>query len=384
MNRGYRDPWADVGRSVNNAAFRYLSSRNNPTTDADIETKRALANKYNLESQQIQSQLDAPSAMSNIFRDIYSPYVPDAPSPEFVGPMPSYDSPPADVLQQRYQENIPQILSNAMQYAGNDPKNIGEIFATFVANAGASPEQITNAQLGSGIDYAKTRTGFEADPSNTSYTLSPGSIRFDAENKQLASAPFKEGLTGPVITLPDGTVIQPNESTGNGGMGTPNIPSSNLYDKAGRVGGVVGALSEGYANTLGQFLPIPSSVTDTVRDRQDLVTSQNNLVRALSINPRMPVAEIKRILAENPIEPSMFRGGESSQAKIRSLQESFVRLMNDTLSDVNDPSLPSDVRDQQYKSAKDINRFLRDLNVPSGGGRTTDQPRRSLDEILGN
>ena len=390
MSREYYDPWAKVGQSANNALFQYLSSRPNPqqqaAAQADIDAKRALTNKYGLEARQIQSQLDAPDAMRSALANIYAQV--EAPqSPDFVGPgMPT--APSADVINQRYQQNMPDIFSTAMQYAGAKPQNIGEIFAAFAANSGANPDQITNAQMGAGMDYAKTRSGFEADPENRVIRLTPGSILADYDGNTILSAPFKNDYSpfqpDPVTQVPDNIDV---ESTDNVLANTYPIPqdSTHLYDKAGRAGGILGKAKEFYTDIAGQVLPIPDSFEKTVEDRQDLVTAQNMLTRALSLNPKMPVAEIKRIIEENPIQPSTFRSGESSQARLRSLADSMKQIQQNAMDDVNDPAVDDKTRKEQYKSVKDIQRFLDALGIPENQNMISPQSggRRSLDEIFG-
>ena len=396
MSREYYDPWAKVGQAANNALFQYLSSRPNPqqqaAAQADIDAKRALTNKYGLEARQIQSQLDAPDAMRSALANIYAQV--EAPqSPDFVGPgMPT--APSADVINQRYQQNMPDIFSTAMQYAGAKPQNIGDIFAAFAANSGANPDQITNAQMGAGMDYAKTRSGFEADPENRVIRLTPGSILADYDGNEILSAPFKGNSLpaniNPTLTNPNQlpmseSGIAPTDSTIANTYPEPN--SAHLYDKAGRSGGVLGKAVELYTDYAGQLLPVPDSFEGVVQDRQDLITAQNMLTRALSLNPKMPVAEIKRIMAENPVQPSAGRSGESSQAKLRSLAASMKQIQQNAMNDVYDPNLNEKDRQLQYKSVKDIQRFLDALGIPESQNMTPvnnqKQGRRSLDEIFG-
>ena len=209
MRGTYQDPWGNVGESVNNAVFKYLASRPNPNEiaryQADMNAKNALANKYGLESQILQNQVNAPGNISKIFSDIYSAVPGQAPSAEFVGPMPG-SAPTPDVINQRYQQNIPEIMANAMQY-GN-PSSLGDVFLAFSANAGANPAQIGNAQIGAGKGYKDTQAGFEADPSNRTINVGPGSAILDNNLKEVYKAPFKPEGYGLSITTPDGTVIR--------------------------------------------------------------------------------------------------------------------------------------------------------------------------------
>lgn len=196
----YYDPWAKVGEAASNAYLKSVLSRPNPQEQAmrqaEIEAKQAMTNKYNLESQRVQGQLDAPTNLSRMIGDIFN-------NPQTEGQATPLDQ---NVINQRYMQNLPDMFASAMQYAGDKPGSLGDVFRTFAANLGANPEQITNAQLGSGMAYDKTREGVMNNP----FTLSPGAIRFDAQGKQVAAAPFKPAMRsgGFSTTLPDGTVIE--------------------------------------------------------------------------------------------------------------------------------------------------------------------------------
>jgi len=195
MSRQYNDPWARVADSANNAMFRYMSSR--PT-----EAQNAMAEKYSLEAQQLRGQLNAPSEMGRMVGEIYSNTM-DAPSPDFVGPMGKFDGPvPVDVINRRYQERKPQMVENAMRYSGNKPGSLGDVFLSYAANTGATPEDVSSAQIGSGMSYGATREGVMNKP----FTLSPGSQRYDSQGKVIASSPFKQGGQPSLRVLPDGTV----------------------------------------------------------------------------------------------------------------------------------------------------------------------------------
>jgi|DEB0MinimDraft_6_1074348.scaffolds.fasta_scaffold00040_48 hypothetical protein len=307
MSREYYDPWAKVGQSANNALFQYLSSRPNPqqqaAAQADIDAKRALTNKYGLESRQIQSQLGAPDAMRSVLANIYAQVEQPAPSPDFVGPGAPI-APSADVINQRYQQNMPDIFSTAMQYAGAKPQNIGDIFAAFAANSGANPDQITRAQQGAGMDFAKTREGFEADPSNSGFTLSPGAIRYDAEGNQVASAPFKEG-GGFSVQLPDGTVVQQG---GNLKLDPTKSTANDLQKEQVASAKLRGLLD--YTRELAQKDPMnfgfPGFVKGTAQDVTTLLQGVSQTMGYKDTNEAVTTAQ--RDIAMAGIDPSLLSG----------------------------------------------------------------------------
>lgn len=267
MTRQYYDPWARVGDSAVNAYQQYLTSKPNPNQQA---ARSAMADKYRTEAALNQARLDAPTNLNKIFSEIFNPQM-EAPSQDFVGPMQNFGSGqdiPDEIVQQRYQENLPDLFSNAMQFAGNNPTGLGKIFSAFAANAGASPEQLTNAQMGAGMNYAATKAGFD-DKQDQDFTLSPGSIRYDSQGQPIVSAPFKPGGDGLNITLPDGTVV----SQGGGpGLTKPVIGDlqkkdidletyqlfSNEYEKALRT-------SPGSAGTRGNLARFSDSLLGQVQ-----------------------------------------------------------------------------------------------------------------------
>lgn len=202
----YYNPWAKVGQAMTGAVNQSLMSRPNPMEQelmrAKIASENARATNYNTNAQLDQAQLSAPQNIADIFGKIVagSPQEIQGPVQPGSAPLGTQMMPPTpDVMQQRYQENLPAIMQNSMQYSANSPGNMGDVFAAIIANAGAAPNQIKNARMGA--DHSNIDQG---------YTLSPGAVRFDGDGKQIASAPFKPaGAAGSFsTTLPDGTVIE--------------------------------------------------------------------------------------------------------------------------------------------------------------------------------
>lgn len=204
MSRQYYDPaqasWANAMNNASNAFGQYLQSK------GQMARQEPMMEKYRTDAALNQAQLDAPTNLNNIFKQIFSPQQ-EAPSPDFVGPMQRYEAGkiPQEVVNKRFNENYPDLFTNAMRFAGDKPGNLGDIFMAFAANAGASPEQLTRAQMGAGMAYGNTKEGFDAKQ-NEPFTLSPGSIRYSSDGKPLVSAPFKPGGGASFRVLPDGTV----------------------------------------------------------------------------------------------------------------------------------------------------------------------------------
>lgn len=309
MPQQYYDPWAKVGEAASNAVFKGLASRPNPREqalfDAKIQAARADANKTGLESQRIGNQLSAPGNMQSILSDIYAQIAgteeSPRPSPSMVGPQPPQQvmtAPSQEVIQQRYQENLPQIMSNAMQFAGDKPADLGKIYQAFAPALGASPQQVDNAQMGAGMKYGDTREGMMREP----FTLSPGSQRFDGGGNPIASAPFKPaGSAGSFsTTLPDGTVIE------YGGATSPTM--NKLQEQQIGAAKMRGLLD--YTRSLALKDPtnfgFPGFVKGTVQDVTALTSGIAQSMGYTDINDARSTAQ--RDIARSGVDPSLLSG----------------------------------------------------------------------------
>lgn len=157
-----------------------------------------------------------------------------------------------------------------------------------------------------------------------------------------------------------------------------------LYEMAPQATGLRRTIQEGLTEIGPQFSPIEvRGYPETVEARQEFGVAVNELIRALSINPRFPVGEINRIKSEIDIEPRWFRSTEALEAKMRGVDTGLrVRLENERETSQN-PELPSDVRANALQAANDIENFLDRLGVPRGGSAeseagTVDNPARPM------
>lgn len=148
-----------------------------------------------------------------------------------------------------------------------------------------------------------------------------------------------------------------------------------LFDlaRSGAIAGIVPATQEALANTVGQIPGVPVA-TDVVQARQEVQVAQNELIRALSINPRFPVAEIKRIKEEIKIEPSIFDSTRSLLARMSGIDKALrTRLANEQTAS-RDTSLPQNLRSDAARSAHDIENFLVRLGIPEGFDASSEIP----------
>jgi hypothetical protein len=142
-------------------------------------------------------------------------------------------------------------------------------------------------------------------------------------------------------------------------------PSQTLYQLAQRplTTGLTPAALQYGQNVLGQF---GANIIDPelTERRQTFSNTQGDLIRALSINPRYPVDEMKRIREEINIEPRAFTDPQSLLARMRSVGKSLRTRLADEERAGADPSLPVDDRRAALRAAEDIRNFLAKLGAP--------------------
>lgn len=144
-----------------------------------------------------------------------------------------------------------------------------------------------------------------------------------------------------------------------------------LYDIAPLATGAESAVKSGVSGVSGQLGgPVAE---DTIKARSTLKTATGELIRALSINPKFPVGEIKRIKEEVDIEPSAFDSGESLRARMEALDKSLRRRAAQAERDASDPSLPEQVQSDQAANASAIKNFITTMGVPQEDDAEIDQ-----------
>ena len=104
--------------------------------------------------------------------------------------------------------------------------------------------------------------------------------------------------------------------------------------------------------------------TRTARARQTFSTTNQNFIRALSINPRFPVGEQERIREEISMASAILDSPELMQQRMIALNDDMTLRMNQAEADGNDVSLPIDLREMQKSNAREIRNYLAILCVP--------------------
>ena len=126
--------------------------------------------------------------------------------------------------------------------------------------------------------------------------------------------------------------------------------------------GLVPALLAGASVVTGSVgLPIAE---ETVAARQTLRVHQQELIRALSINPRFPVAEMEAIKKEINLSPKILDNGPLLQTRMKAVDKGLrVRLQKEKRAAGNS-RLPRRTRQDALDAANDIQAFLDILGVP--------------------
>ncbi|MFH1683229.1 MAG: hypothetical protein ABIA37_05535, partial [Candidatus Woesearchaeota archaeon] len=115
---------------------------------------------------------------------------------------------------------------------------------------------------------------------------------------------------------------------------------------------------------------------ETVQSRQLLFSAQRDFIRALSLNPRYPVAEQNRIKEEVKLEPRIFDSAKTFKARAVTIDKYLRTKLKEEERASSDPYLPVNERRDARISARAISNFIDTLGVPPTV--TTDEQYKEL------
>lgn len=150
-------------------------------------------------------------------------------------------------------------------------------------------------------------------------------------------------------------------------------PEETLWNRASGTTGLVPGLKELGQGILGQ-VGINVASEQLLKNRQAFVTTQQNLIRALAINPRYPVGEMNAIRKETNIEPGMLTDERTLRARMISINDSLSIRRNQALHDSASPRLSKTDRDNAASAANAIDNYLAVLGVPRNASAVTSGP----------
>jgi len=157
--------------------------------------------------------------------------------------------------------------------------------------------------------------------------------------------------------------------------GQPN--NINIWNMAPDVAGPMSA-AKAAGSVVSGMVGGPVS-EQTIIARQTVTNAQNDLVRALSINPRFPVGEINRIREEINIAPAIFDNTETYRGRLRAIDTYLRQRIKGEQRDSLNNGLPVDQRRAARQAFSDISDFLDMLGVPpKGSGLSADEAAEEL------
>ena len=101
--------------------------------------------------------------------------------------------------------------------------------------------------------------------------------------------------------------------------------------------------------------------------RQFLRGAQNDLIRALSINPRFPVGEINRLQKEIDLSPKIFDNPDKMKSRAKAIDNYLKRRLEKETRVSQNENAPMNDRKAAASAASDIENFLKLLGVPASG-----------------
>ena len=151
------------------------------------------------------------------------------------------------------------------------------------------------------------------------------------------------------------------------------------------VTGIIAGMQIAGEEVFGQVPGLSGEIAskDQIRNETAINAAKNQLIRALSINPRFPVGEMERLAKEIDVAPSIWVGTGALLEKMKGVDDYLRGRLQDELAASRDIALPSETRKNARTAAKDIKNFLDKLGVPQPGGETSDDlSKLSDDELL--
>ena len=189
-------------------------------------------------------------------------------------------------------------------------------------------------------------------------------------------------VTNPITG--EATELSPQQTSAMQSLGEPAQPvaqarptqGETLWDLADVATGVGASVRAGAENALA-LMPGIEREGIVTEARQAFNTETRNMIRALSLNPRFPVAEQERIRQEiGRFMPAMWRGEQTVKDRMRSINRSLSRDVEQYVELARTPGsgLSDEDRAGYLKAANDISLFLDNLGVPDdspSGGEPT-------------
>lgn len=156
---------------------------------------------------------------------------------------------------------------------------------------------------------------------------------------------------------------QPTGTGAGGGMQPPPQGEKTIWEMAPDIAGPAPAIKAG----VGQIPYVGSMVGgggETAENRAYVKTQVSQMIDALSINPRNPVALVEMIRKEIDVDPKIMDDPAAYRKRIEGVSRALTERLIEETNAGNDPSLPAKTRQDALDVANTIRNFQQKLMPP--------------------
>ncbi len=144
---------------------------------------------------------------------------------------------------------------------------------------------------------------------------------------------------------------------------------NSLIDQAEDAVGIINSAQVGAGNVLGQVgLGIGDMVSDATKEEtaaaNDFKLFKRNMIQSLSLNPRFPIAEQKRI--EDLLPTGAFTSPASLKIALNNLNEEFIRILADNEMILQDPNVSIEERNARKGNIAVLNAAIKRIGIGFG------------------
>jgi len=200
--------------------------------------------------------------------------------------------------------------------------------------------------------------------------IPPGQQAMPGQTVQLdiGGRPIGQGVVGP---NGEWTIPAPPESGAAGGIQPAPVKEPTIWEMAESMSGpgaAVAASAEGMpiiggrlGPAVGEMLDTPSAITT---NRQYVRTQISQMVDALSINPRNPVALVEMIRKELDVDPKVMDNPAAYRKRLEGVNRALTERLIEETNAGNNPDLPAKTRQDALTVADSLRNFQKKLMPP--------------------
>lgn len=229
----------------------------------------------------------------------------------------------------------------------NKAANSGTSFDRFGLKVGSAPSQQMKLLISQGVDE------------QTAMGIASGRLK-TGRNPVTGTAGMIDMADGSISPLSGQEIESPQAQAPTG--------QTSLYDQAGDAVGVASSVRDLSSNTLGQIPGIGDAFFsgDTVKAKSDFDLYKRDLIRSLSLNPRFPISEQKRI--EDLVPTGAFVNPKTLKLALRNLDAELSRIEDETTRGVADTNRSLKARNEDAETLKGVRAARARLGIPNQAG----------------